>query len=291
MMKFVPLFAALAVGSVIDFPPDSTPRIPVELFGDAEAFVTPVRVRGDELGTSLLHKFKSITVNKRRILVGYGVNRTTFLANPNEEPVTKEWSPDFDRVQECLSNGLTQELCQNHITLVEETKSNNLLVCGTNAGSPMCRFYDVRYGNGRLEVAEVEGSIEDGSTIISPSAEWTMDSIYDARSKHMYVAKEMGNHRGQIERFSFSSKSKDFLQLAENAFSAYGPVKIVKLLEHEEHVFLFFRERLRNGTDLSRVATICKNDLGGSQNILSNKFTSFVKTTLNCPVSPEFSFR
>lgn len=289
---FIHLLLSVVCSRGIDFPPDSTARIPKQLFEDAASFSTPVIVPDDELATSLLVKLKPILINKKRVFVGYGVNRTTFFTDPTAEPITVKWIPDDSDIQECLANGLSGHVCQNHITLVEEIRNNQLLICGTNAGSPMCRFYTVEDGENGLTIDRSSNQDEiPGSDIISTNPDWSLNSLYEPKSKHMYVAKEMGSHRGELQRFSYGSKRADFLKNPEKAFSAYGPVKFIKILEHGDHIFLFFRERLRNGTDVSRVGTICKNDLGGSQNILSNKFTTFVKTTLDCPVSAEFSFR
>lgn len=40
----------------------------------------------------------------------------------------------------------------------------------------------------------------------------------------------------------------------------------------------------------SRVARICKNDIGGSQRVLEKHWTSFVKARLNCSVPGESFF-
>ncbi len=40
----------------------------------------------------------------------------------------------------------------------------------------------------------------------------------------------------------------------------------------------------------SRVARICKNDMGGSQRVLEKHWTSFVKARLNCSVPGESFF-
>lgn len=40
----------------------------------------------------------------------------------------------------------------------------------------------------------------------------------------------------------------------------------------------------------SRVARICKNDVGGSQRVLEKHWTSFVKARLNCSVPGESFF-
>ena len=199
--------------------------------------------------------------------------------------------PSEEDYEYCLSNGYSEDdsFCQNHITLLEESKSDQVMICGTNAGRPLCRFYIVENTNSGLEF-KIENQ-SSGSEIISTSTKWTLESIYEAKSKHLYVAKELENHRADLVRFAYGTKKSDFLRNHEKTFSSYGPIRFIKMIDHMDHIFLFFIETRRDGTDVSRVATVCKNDLGGSQNILSDRFTTFVKSTLECPVSDSFAFR
>ena len=135
---------------------------------------------------------------------------------------------------------------------------------------------------------------QSGSEIISSNPKLTLNSYYSKDSKHLYIAKEMDENNAQLLRVGFGMKKQsgsEYLKNAENAFSAYGPVKFIRMFEHGDKIFIFFRETLEGGREVSRVATICSNDNGGSQNILTNKFTTFVKTTIECEVSKQFSFR
>ena len=200
-----------------------------------------------------------------------------------------EWLPEEEDYENCLANGYSEDNCQNHVTLLEESKSDHVMVCGTNAGRPLCRIYLAETTDSGLEFRLQEKL--PGSEIISRSTKWSLETIYEAKSKHLYVAKELENHRASLVRYSYGTKRADFLRNHEKTFSSYGPIRFVKMIDHMEHIFIFFIERNRDGTDVSRVATVCKNDLGGSQNILSDRFTTFVKTTLECPVSEEFAFR
>ncbi|ETE56596.1 Semaphorin-6B, partial [Ophiophagus hannah] len=41
---------------------------------------------------------------------------------------------------------------------------------------------------------------------------------------------------------------------------------------------------------VSRVARVCKNDMGGSQRVLEKQWTSFLKARLNCSVPGDSHF-
>ncbi|XP_055459806.1 semaphorin-6C isoform X4 [Psammomys obesus] len=69
----------------------------------------------------------------------------------------------------------------------------------------------------------------------------------------------------------------------------------VYALEHGDHVYFFFREvsvedaRLGR-VQFSRVARVCKRDMGGSPRALDRHWTSFLKLRLNCSVPGDSTF-
>ncbi|XP_004456071.2 semaphorin-6C isoform X5 [Dasypus novemcinctus] len=69
----------------------------------------------------------------------------------------------------------------------------------------------------------------------------------------------------------------------------------VHALEHGDHVYFFFREvsvedaRLGR-VQFSRVARVCKRDVGGSPRALDRHWTSFLKLRLNCSVPGDSTF-
>ncbi|XP_072500878.1 semaphorin-6C isoform X5 [Notamacropus eugenii] len=69
----------------------------------------------------------------------------------------------------------------------------------------------------------------------------------------------------------------------------------VHAVEHRDHVYFFFREvsvedaRLGR-VQFSRVARVCKRDVGGSPRALDRHWTSFLKLRLNCSVPGDSAF-
>ena len=68
----------------------------------------------------------------------------------------------------------------------------------------------------------------------------------------------------------------------------------VSAVERNGYVFVFFRETAMEFMNCgkaiySRVARVCKNDKGGPYKF-SRKWTSFLKTRLNCSVPGEYPF-
>ncbi|KAI5607828.1 semaphorin-6D isoform X1, partial [Silurus asotus] len=66
-------------------------------------------------------------------------------------------------------------------------------------------------------------------------------------------------------------------------------------VDYGKYVYFFFREIAAEHNNLgrvvySRVARVCKSDIGGSQRVLEKHWTSFVKARLNCSVPGESFF-
>uniref|UniRef100_A0A8D0H0G9 Semaphorin 6B n=1 Tax=Sphenodon punctatus TaxID=8508 RepID=A0A8D0H0G9_SPHPU len=69
----------------------------------------------------------------------------------------------------------------------------------------------------------------------------------------------------------------------------------VHAVEWKSHVYFFFREiaiefNYLEKVIVSRVARVCKNDMGGSQRVLEKQWTSFLKARLNCSVPGDSHF-
>lgn len=89
-----------------------------------------------------------------------------------------------------------------------------------------------------------------------------------------------------IYRETQRTEQYDLKQLNQPAF--------VSALEHNGYVFFFFREVAMEymncgKTIYSRVARVCKNDKGGPYKFI-DRWTSFLKTRLNCSVAGEYPF-
>ena len=79
-----------------------------------------------------------------------------------------------------------------------------------------------------------------------------------------------------------------------NIIESFSAPDFVSSLEDEEHVYFFFREAavefMNCGKAVySRVARVCKNDEGGSHKF-RNRWTTFLKTRLNCSVPGDYPF-
>ncbi|KAG2464542.1 SEM6B protein, partial [Polypterus senegalus] len=80
-----------------------------------------------------------------------------------------------------------------------------------------------------------------------------------------------------------------------NSVAILADPHFVHSLEWGEHVYFFFHEIAQEYLYLekiliSRVARVCKNDMGGSPRVLDGQWTSYLKATLNCSVPGDSNF-
>uniref|UniRef100_A0A3Q3A1T1 Semaphorin-4E-like n=1 Tax=Kryptolebias marmoratus TaxID=37003 RepID=A0A3Q3A1T1_KRYMA len=165
---------------------------------------------------------------------------------------------------------LFQQECENFIRILHTADDGNMFVCGTNAFNPACTY--MNFTNGKLSL---EKTMQDGRGKVPFDPYQEFASFMDGNTL-------------------FSATSSNFLG-TEMVFQRHGinPIKTETRLSckhsennEDDNVFLFFTENAveepRSNVRVSRIARVCKSDLGGERT-LQNKWTSFLKARLDCP--------
>uniref|UniRef100_A0A8D3BIK8 Semaphorin 6D n=1 Tax=Scophthalmus maximus TaxID=52904 RepID=A0A8D3BIK8_SCOMX len=175
--------------------------------------------------------------------------------------------------------------CHNFIKVLVPRNDDLVFICGTNGFNPMCRYY--RLDNLELDGEEINGlarcPFDSKQTNVALFAEGKLYSatVADFQASDAVIYRSMGDGSA-LRTIKYDSKwlkEPHFLHAAE-----YG-----------NYVYFFYREIAVEHSNLgkvvySRVARICKNDVGGSQRVLEKHWTSFVKARLNCSVPGESFF-
>uniref|UniRef100_A0A8D3DSD4 Semaphorin 6D n=1 Tax=Scophthalmus maximus TaxID=52904 RepID=A0A8D3DSD4_SCOMX len=178
-----------------------------------------------------------------------------------------------------------QDECHNFIKVLVPRNDDLVFICGTNGFNPMCRYY--RLDNLELDGEEINGlarcPFDSKQTNVALFAEGKLYSatVADFQASDAVIYRSMGDGSA-LRTIKYDSKwlkEPHFLHAAE-----YG-----------NYVYFFYREIAVEHSNLgkvvySRVARICKNDVGGSQRVLEKHWTSFVKARLNCSVPGESFF-
>ncbi|NWH59753.1 SEM6B protein, partial [Geococcyx californianus] len=236
-------------------------------------------------------------LNIQRILK---VNRTLFIGDRdnvyriNLEPTSAgemryhrklTWHSNQHDISICRMKGKHEAECRNFIKVLLVRNESLLFVCGTNAFNPLCANYSM-------------DTLEPVGDNISGMARCPYDP------KHANVALFTG---GML----FTATVTDFLAIDAVIYRSLGNSPTLRTVKHDSkwfkepyfvhavewrsHVYFFFREIAMEFNYLekvvvSRVARVCKNDMGGSQRVLEKQWTSFLKARLNCSVPGDSHF-
>ncbi|KAM5192185.1 semaphorin-6B [Mantella aurantiaca] len=194
------------------------------------------------------------------------------------------WRSNHQDINVCRMKGKQEEECKNFLKVLL-LHGNTLFACGTNAFNPVCADYS-------LDMLEQVGETFSGMARCP----------YDP--KH-------GNVALFADGMLFTATVTDFLAIDAVLYRSLGKLPALRSVKHDskwlkdpyfvnavewkEHVYFFFREtavefNYIEKVTVSRVARVCKNDMGGSQRILEKHFTSFLKARLNCSVPGESHF-
>ncbi|KAE8631398.1 hypothetical protein XENTR_v10001178 [Xenopus tropicalis] len=195
------------------------------------------------------------------------------------------WKSNHQDINVCRMKGKQEDECRNFVKVLLLKDYQTLFICGTNAFNPVCADYSI-------------DTLEQVGDTLSGMARCPYDP------KHANVALF-------ADGMLFTATVTDFLAIDAVLYRSLGPRLALRSVKHDskwfkdpyfvhavewkEHVYFFFREVAMEFNYLekvvvSRVARVCKNDMGGSQRVLEKQFSSFLKARLNCSVPGDSHF-
>ncbi|XP_051564222.1 semaphorin-5B-like isoform X4 [Myxocyprinus asiaticus] len=194
-----------------------------------------------------------------------------------------EWGPDEDTRRSCQSKGKTEVECQNYIRVLLVNKTE-VITCGTNAFQPLCIIREA--GNVSRVLERVNGVARcpydprhNSTAVVTERGELYAATVIDFSGRDPVIYRSLGG-MPPLRTAQYNSK-----WLNEPHFiSAY---------DMGLFTFFFLRENAVEHdcgkTVYSRVARVCKNDIGG-RFLLEDTWTTFTKARLNCSRSGEIPF-
>uniref|UniRef100_A0A8C5PRY8 Semaphorin 6D n=1 Tax=Leptobrachium leishanense TaxID=445787 RepID=A0A8C5PRY8_9ANUR len=282
------MLVTLAVTSAISFPEDDEPINVVDYHYSRQY---PV-FRGRPSGNESQHSLDFQLMLKIRDTLYVAGRDQVYAVNLNEAPKTEitpnrrlTWrSGQADR-KNCAMKGKHKDECHNYIKVFVPRNDEMVFVCGTNAFNPMCRYY-------RLSSLEYDGEEISGLARCPFDARQTNVALFADGKLYSatmadFQASDAVIYRSMGDGFALRTIKYDSKWLKEPHF--------LHAIEYGNYIYFFFREIAVEHNNLgkavhSRVARICKNDLGGSQRVLEKHWTSFVKARLNCSVPGDSFF-
>ncbi|XP_033821355.1 semaphorin-6B [Periophthalmus magnuspinnatus] len=196
----------------------------------------------------------------------------------------RTWESNKNDIRICRMKGKHEDECRNFMKVLL-SRRGGLFVCGTNAFNPLCANYTG-------DTLEMVGDPVSGMARCP----------YDPKHANVALFAE-GN--------LFTATVTDFLAIDAVIYRSLGDSPALRTVKHDSkwfrepyfvsavewgpHIYFFFREIAMEFNYLekvvvSRVARVCKRDLGGSQRVLEKQWTSFLKARLNCSVPGDSHF-
>ncbi|MEE6478881.1 hypothetical protein FKM82_012037 [Ascaphus truei] len=204
------------------------------------------------------------------------------------------WETPGDKKAECVQKGKNNQTeCFNYILFLQEYNETHLITCGTYAFQPKCAYIEVpaftldrenmEDGRGKCPYDPFKGHtglIVDGALYSA-----TLNNFLGTEA---VIQRHLGQHHNIRTEYQASWLNEpNFVgssHILEIESSDFGD---------DDKIYFFFTERAIEYDSyseqvVSRVARVCKGDLGGSRT-LQRKWTSFLKARLVCSI-PELHF-
>ncbi|ETE71468.1 Semaphorin-6D [Ophiophagus hannah] len=248
--------------------------------------------RGRPSGNESQHKLDFQLMLKIRDTLYIAGRDQVYTVNLNDIPKGEvvpskklTWRSKQQDRENCAMKGKHKDECHNFIKVFVPRNDEMVFVCGTNAFNPMCRYY-------RLSTLEYDGDEISGLARCPFDAKQTNVALFaDGKLYSATVADFLASdaviYRSMGDGSALRTIKYDSKWIKEPHF--------LHAIEYGNFVYFFFREIAVEHNNLgkavySRVARICKNDMGGSQRVLEKHWTSFLKARLNCSVPGDSFF-
>ncbi|XP_062998301.1 semaphorin-6D isoform X8 [Elgaria multicarinata webbii] len=248
--------------------------------------------RGRPSGNESQHRLDFQLMLKIRDTLYIAGRDQVYTVNLNEVPKGEvapnkklTWRSKQQDRENCAMKGKHKDECHNFIKVFVPRNDEMVFVCGTNAFNPMCRYY-------RLNTLEYDGEEISGLARCPFDARQTNVALFaDGKLYSATVADFLASdaviYRSMGDGSALRTIKYDSKWIKEPHF--------LHAIEYGNFVYFFFREIAVEHNNLgkavySRVARICKNDMGGSQRVLEKHWTSFLKARLNCSVPGDSFF-
>lgn len=203
------------------------------------------------------------------------------------------WTVSEQKQKECMYKGKSQEIdCRNYIRILHWLSETRMYVCGTNAFQPTCDSLVINNGKIHLENNPEESK---GKCPFDPTQKYAsvmVDGEFYSATANNFLGSEpillrslKNNLRTEYKTSWLNEPNFIHLDVVEESKSAADG--------DDDKIYLFFSEtavefEFYNKLLVSRIARVCKGDLGG-QRTLQRKWTTFLKASLMCS-APEINF-
>ncbi|KAM4553782.1 semaphorin-3D [Fundulus diaphanus] len=283
------LLATLPFGASIK---QSVPRVKLnhrELFQAGSTYLFSGPADGLHSHTLLLDE------EKGRLLLG--AKDHIYLLDPDnvaKAPRKIYWPALRDREDACNLAGKSANLeCANFVRVLHNYNGTHVYACGTGAFHPTCAFIEITGHKEDVVFQLLTNTVDSGRLKcpfdpLQPFASVLSDQYLYVGTSSDFLGKDTTFTRSlgppPDQHYIRTDISEDYW-INEARFISAHPIADTYNPD-DDKIYFFFREVSWEGNDksiLSRVARVCKNDVGGLRS-LTNKWTTFLKARLVCSI-------
>uniref|UniRef100_A0A3Q2Q7K2 Sema domain, immunoglobulin domain (Ig), short basic domain, secreted, (semaphorin) 3D n=1 Tax=Fundulus heteroclitus TaxID=8078 RepID=A0A3Q2Q7K2_FUNHE len=232
---------------------------------------------------------------KGRLLLG--AKDHIYLLDPEnvaKAPRKIYWPALRDRVEACNLAGKSANLeCANFVRVLHNYNGTHVYACGTGAFHPTCAFIEITGHKEDVVFQLLPNTVDSGRLKcpfdpLQPFASVLSDQYLYVGTSSDFLGKDTTFTRSlgppPDQHYIRTDISEDYW-INEARFISAHPIADTYNPD-DDKIYFFFREVSWEGNDksiLSRVARVCKNDVGGLRS-LTNKWTTFLKARLVCSI-------
>ncbi|KAM5200881.1 semaphorin-4A isoform 1-T1 [Hipposideros larvatus] len=199
------------------------------------------------------------------------------------------WLASDSRKNDCaLKRKSNETQCFNFIRVLVSFNATHLYACGTFAFSPVCTFIELQDSH-LLPISEDNVMEGKGQSPFDPAHKHTAVLV-----DGMLYSGTMNNFQGNEPILMRTLGSQPVLK-TDNFLRWLQPdASFVAAIPSTQVVYFFFEETAKEfdffyKLNTSRVARVCKNDVGGDK-VLQRKWTTFLKAQLLCAEPGQLPF-
>ncbi|XP_051893710.1 semaphorin-4D isoform X2 [Pristis pectinata] len=243
-----------------------------------------------------ISNYSTLLLSEEHDLLLVGARDAIFALNIENisDCVSQEmWPVSEQKQKECMYKGKSQETdCRNYIRILHWLSKTRMYVCGTNAFQPTCDNLVINNGKIQLEKNPEESK---GQCPFDPTQKYAsvmVDGEFYSATANNFLGSEpillrslKNNLRTEYKTSWLNEPNFIYLDVIQESKDATDG--------DDDKIYLFFSEtavefEFYNKLLVSRIARVCKGDLGG-QRTLQRKWTTFLKASLMCS-APEINF-
>ncbi|XP_032574245.1 semaphorin-5A [Drosophila sechellia] len=225
-------------------------------------------------------------VARNQVIVGARdtLYRMSFDLEPLERAI---WGATPSEIAMCQAKGQSERWCRNYVRVLHSYGENQLYACGTNAFQPSCSWRQME----NLTVTSVDSGVV--KCPFHPQANST--SLLQSNGQlFVGTATDFSGSDVAILRTGVES-NKRFLRTKQYNNNWLSGAQFVGSFEAGNFVYFLLRESAAEHMSCgkviySRIARVCKNDVGGGGQLLRDNWTSFLKARLNCSLPGEYPY-